>query len=523
MKICSRRDLVLGTWNVRTLVESSGDLRVCRKRQMGAEPNVVDRKLDLLVKETERYGVSVAGIQETKWFGNDVWHATGGYTFLHSGRPLPASGDAAVRNEGVGILLNERAAAAWRQAGEAWEAVSSRIVMARLKWVGRGQSRGGGSRETSNVFVTVVCVYAPTARAPPGVKEKFSCELQDTLDKVPRNDVLVLLGDFNARVGVLKSDEEEWQGVVGRNGLDERNEAGEDLMQFCALNQLTVMNTWFQKKLVQYGTWTHPATKVSHMIDLVVMRAGQRMCCRDVQVMRGANCWTDHNLVRAKLRLKLPCVQGRREKKVLPFSVHKFVVPTARDEYRSQLESTLEDHPYRPDQSPERRLTSFYNRCVRTILGVTRFQQWKERLTSKTLLGRFGMSWSIPDFIMDRRLQWLGHVGRMSEERLPKMMLFGELRKKRPCHGTKKRWRDQMSGDLQAICMKEDWYQLCQDRKEWYGKCRTGVDEVASCKRRNTCAANCQDQGRSFVCQCGRTFRRQGDLTRHRKFCRWGN
>ena len=170
-----------------------------------------------------------------------------------------------------------------------------------------------------------------------------------------------------------------------------------------------------------------------------------------------------------------------------------------------------------------RRLTSFHNRCVRTILGVTRFQQWKERLTSKTLSGRFGMSWSIPDFIMDRRLQWLGHVGRMSEERLPKMMLFGELRKKRPCHGIKKRWRDQMSGDLQAICMKEDWYQLCQDRKEWYGKCRTGVDEVAYCKRRNTCAANRQDQERSFVCQCGRTFHRQGDLTQHRKFCSWGN
>ena len=82
--------------------------------------------------------------------------------------------------------------------------------------------------------MTVVCVHAPTAKAPPGVKEKFSCELQDTLDKVPRNDVLVLLGDFNARVGVLKSDEEEWQGVVGRNGLDERNEAGEDLEVLCS-------------------------------------------------------------------------------------------------------------------------------------------------------------------------------------------------------------------------------------------------------------------------------------------------
>ena len=43
-------------------------------------------------------------------------------------------------------------------------------------------------------------------------------ELQDALDKVPRNDVLMLLGDFNARVGVLGTDEEEgrewWGGMV---------------------------------------------------------------------------------------------------------------------------------------------------------------------------------------------------------------------------------------------------------------------------------------------------------------------
>ena len=86
--------------------------------------------------------------------------AASGYTFLHSGRPLPAEGDAAVRKEGVGILLDERATAAWRQAGEVWQAVSSRIVVARLKWVGRGQRRVGGSRETSDLYVSVVCVYA---------------------------------------------------------------------------------------------------------------------------------------------------------------------------------------------------------------------------------------------------------------------------------------------------------------------------------------------------------------------------
>lgn len=68
---------------------------------------------------------------------------------------------------------------------------------------------------------------------------------------------------------------------------------------------------------------------------------------------------------------------------------------------------------------------------------------------------------------MDRRLQWLCHLGCMGDEKLPKKMLFVEQRKKRPCHGAKKRWRDQISGDLQVIGLKEGWYKLCQDRKEW--------------------------------------------------------
>ena len=53
---------------------------------------------------------AVVAIQETKWFGKDVWQADG-HTSLHSGRPLPKDGEPAVRNEGVGILLDERATA----------------------------------------------------------------------------------------------------------------------------------------------------------------------------------------------------------------------------------------------------------------------------------------------------------------------------------------------------------------------------------------------------------------------------
>lgn len=97
----------MGSLNVRTLVESSGDVCVCQKRQVLDERSgVVDRKLDLLVGELKRNGVSVAGIQDTRWFGNDVWPAADGYTFLHLGWPLPGRGESATRNERVEILLD---------------------------------------------------------------------------------------------------------------------------------------------------------------------------------------------------------------------------------------------------------------------------------------------------------------------------------------------------------------------------------------------------------------------------------
>ena len=63
MKKGSRRqNLVVGSWNVRKLVECSGDVRVCQKKQvMGERSEVVDRKLDLVVGEFRTYKVSICG------------------------------------------------------------------------------------------------------------------------------------------------------------------------------------------------------------------------------------------------------------------------------------------------------------------------------------------------------------------------------------------------------------------------------------------------------------------------------
>ena len=61
---------------------------VAKHGNFSDKPGKIDRKIDFLVGELRKYGVSVAGIQETKWFGKDVW-PVGKKTFLHSGWPLP--------------------------------------------------------------------------------------------------------------------------------------------------------------------------------------------------------------------------------------------------------------------------------------------------------------------------------------------------------------------------------------------------------------------------------------------------
>ena len=59
-----------------------------------------------------------------------------------------------------------------------------------------------GLRRSSDVYLTVVSVYAPTFRAPGDIVKCFYDELQDTLNRISSSDLLLVLGDLNARVGL---------------------------------------------------------------------------------------------------------------------------------------------------------------------------------------------------------------------------------------------------------------------------------------------------------------------------------
>ena len=73
-------------------------------------------------------------------------------------------------------------------------------------------------------------------------KLEFYEDLEDLLELTPEKDVLVITGDWNAKVG-----SKEKPGVTGKSGLGVPNEAGQKLTEFCQENALVIVNTLFQQ------------------------------------------------------------------------------------------------------------------------------------------------------------------------------------------------------------------------------------------------------------------------------------
>ena len=124
----------------------------------------------------------------------------------------------------------------------------------------------------------VLSVYFPTFCTPQEHKDQFYDDLMCTINSVCQDNLLLLVGDFNAWVGSNHPDfgKGEWSGVRGNHRVGNVTGAGRALLTFCAVNGLTVMNTWYEKKEIYKYTWQHPGSKMWHCIDYILMRQSQR-------------------------------------------------------------------------------------------------------------------------------------------------------------------------------------------------------------------------------------------------------
>ena len=98
-------------------------------------------------------------------------------------------------------------------------------------------------------------------------------------------------------------------------------------------------------------------------------------------------------------------------------------------------------------------LERFHQRCLRTILYI----HWSDYITNLIVLERADIT-SIEAMLLKIQLRWAGHVSRMDDHRLPKIILYGELSSGLRNRGApKKRYKDNLKKVPRCVQHQPSW------------------------------------------------------------------
>ena len=234
-----------------------------------------ERRTALVAMELGKYNIDIARFSESGNL-NDFE-----YAFFWSGKP-----EGERREPGVGFAIKKDIIT---KLTEMPRPVSDRIMTMRLPL-------------SKDNFTTIISVYVPTMANPNDNKEAFYNQLASVLSGIPRTGKLLLLGDSNARIG---RDNDMWPLIMGKHGIGKCNSNGELLLALCSEFELIVTNSMFNQQDERNTTWMHPHSGQWHMIDFIITRCRDKMDIHIIRAMRGANCWTDHQILRSKMAFRI--------------------------------------------------------------------------------------------------------------------------------------------------------------------------------------------------------------------------
>ena len=101
------------------------------------------------------------------------------------------------------------------------------------------------------------------------LKYTFYEILNFIVSKLPKSYQLVILGDFNARVG---SDHDSWAPCLGHFGFGKMNSNGQRLLKFFHKQNLCVTNSFFKTKPQHKVSLIHPRYKNLHQLYVILVR-----------------------------------------------------------------------------------------------------------------------------------------------------------------------------------------------------------------------------------------------------------
>lgn len=284
----------IGTWNVRTMYDTSK----CRQ----------------VTNEMDNYNLGILGVSECRWTERGKLTLQTGHTILYSGNEKH-------HVNGVAIIMNKKCA----QSLIEWKPISERIIMARF--------------ESNYCKLTFIQVYAPTNDKEEEIKKDFYGELQREINNIPKHDMLLIAGDFNAKIG---SDRTGFEKVMGTEGIGDRNENGDILLDFCINNEMIVGGSQFMHKNIHKTTWNSPDGRTRNLIDHVLINRKWAKSMQDVKVHRGADVGSDHQLVISKIKLKLRTLAKKSDHSSNQFDTFKLKNETYRRKFVLELRNRFQ-------------------------------------------------------------------------------------------------------------------------------------------------------------------------------------
>ena len=252
------------------------------------------RRTAFISRELSRYSIDIVALAETRL--PDEGNITED-NFFWKGHPTHER-----TIHGVGFAIRNSLA---DQIEEALAGISPRLMRMRVPL-------------TNHLYATIFSCEED--------KDSFYVCLDAELQRVSSSDKIIIFGDFNVRVG---SSYLAWEDVIGHHGLGKDNSNRHRLLSLCARHHLVITNTIFAIKDIYKGTWQHPRSKLWHTLDNVAVRQLDRNNVNVTRPMRGAECWTDHRLVRSKMSLRIrPPVKRRAPNRKTQLPVTEYLGST---------------------------------------------------------------------------------------------------------------------------------------------------------------------------------------------------
>ena len=160
---------------------------------------------------------------------------------------------------------------------------------------------------SGNPKTSVIVTYSPTNVSDDEEGKNYYHQLTTATKSVPAHNVLIVTGDFNARIG-LDNAKFAYHTSTNRNG--------EFLHEYVQENDLVITNTTFKKKTSKLWTCVLPSG-VRAQLDYVLVRKKWRNSVNNAEAYNSfASIGSDHRIVTAKIRLSLRADSRATPKKV---------------------------------------------------------------------------------------------------------------------------------------------------------------------------------------------------------------